>query len=332
MTSEGGNHKRPRIETGNGDSIARIRPRTWERILVASGVGFRVYRGLLAKRSEVFCDLFSVPQPRDSQLVFGCPVVHLSDTDVALRELLDVLMCGKRYILKNDVELDRLSYRIRLAHKYGIEDLLEESIRELKKLYPTTLSEWADLRRHYSPRAITAVNLARLTKTHTVWPSALYVCCQLDDHYLVDGTTHPDGTVERLDRDDLLRCITAKVDYTHLFTDAIHDLFLHLDSPSHKCYSKATCRLLFRCIRGEARSRSFAGMAGVLEPWDKLLDKYDRKKTSDIALASLCELCTTTLRAHTKSRITDTWADLPHDFGGDYDDWNEGGATSESDD
>ena len=32
-------------------------------ILIAESTGFRVYQGLLAKHSEVFRDMFSLPQP-----------------------------------------------------------------------------------------------------------------------------------------------------------------------------------------------------------------------------------------------------------------------------
>ncbi|KAH9910838.1 uncharacterized protein B0H18DRAFT_405977 [Fomitopsis serialis] len=198
---EGSSHKRLRLETD--DATAAAQPSENEEftrdqefwyedgnvILVAENVGFRVYRGFLAKRSEVLRDLFSVPQPLDGQRVCGCPIVHFSDNPIALRELLDVLLCGKRYMLENDAELDCLSYRIRLAQKYGIGDLLEESIWQLKKHYPTTFSEWTDVQRHYSPRAITAVNLARLTNTPSILPSASYVCCQLPNHDLLDGAS-----------------------------------------------------------------------------------------------------------------------------------------------
>jgi hypothetical protein len=42
---------------------------------------FRVYRGLLASRSTVFCDTFSIPQPPESERneIEGCPVVELHD-------------------------------------------------------------------------------------------------------------------------------------------------------------------------------------------------------------------------------------------------------------
>ncbi|EPT05797.1 hypothetical protein FOMPIDRAFT_1057394 [Fomitopsis schrenkii] len=99
-------------------------------VLIAQNIGFRVYRELLTLRSEVFRDLFGLPQPQseESQLVCGCPLIHVSDTSIAFKELLRSLLLGRRYVPDDDPELTCLSYRIRLAHKYGIEDLLEDSI------------------------------------------------------------------------------------------------------------------------------------------------------------------------------------------------------------
>ena len=77
-----------------------------------------------------------------------------------------------------DLELDRLSYRIRLAHKYDMKDLLQISVYQSKVLYPSVVFRWTDIENAhpYSTRAIAAVNLARLTETPFLLPSALYVC------------------------------------------------------------------------------------------------------------------------------------------------------------
>lgn len=50
-------------------------------ILVAENTGFRLYRGLLAKHSEVFRDMFQIPQPEAAaeNTFEGCPVIHLAD-------------------------------------------------------------------------------------------------------------------------------------------------------------------------------------------------------------------------------------------------------------
>ncbi|KAH9932341.1 uncharacterized protein B0H18DRAFT_1102473 [Fomitopsis serialis] len=133
---------------------------------------------------------------RDEEFWYEDGNVILVAQNVGFRVYRGFLAIRGKYMLENDAELDCLPYRIRLAQKYGIGDLLEEPIWQLKKLYPTTLSKWIDVQRHYSPRTTTAVNVARLTNTPSILPSASYVCCQLPNHDLLDGASHSDGTVE----------------------------------------------------------------------------------------------------------------------------------------
>lgn len=58
-------------------------------VLIAENTGFRVYRGLLARHSDIFRDMFSVPQPQTAaeDSFDGCPVVRMADDradDVAI--------------------------------------------------------------------------------------------------------------------------------------------------------------------------------------------------------------------------------------------------------
>lgn len=64
-------------------------------ILVAGGIEFRVYKGILAEHSTVFRDMFSFPQPPEAHPASGdppCPVVHVSDSPEDLRHVLRVYM------------------------------------------------------------------------------------------------------------------------------------------------------------------------------------------------------------------------------------------------
>lgn len=60
-------------------------------ILEAEGTQFRVHRGILAKHSTFFKDMFEVPQPSDEPTVEGCPVVRLTDTAHDVEHLLNAL-------------------------------------------------------------------------------------------------------------------------------------------------------------------------------------------------------------------------------------------------
>lgn len=68
-------------------------------VLIARDIEFRVYKGILAKHSPVFQDMFSLPPPpapetsRDTaEPIETCPVVHLSDSPEDFRHVLRVCM------------------------------------------------------------------------------------------------------------------------------------------------------------------------------------------------------------------------------------------------
>lgn len=48
-------------------------------VLAVENTLFRVHQTILANHSEVFADLFTIPQPEGEDMIDGCPVVHLYD-------------------------------------------------------------------------------------------------------------------------------------------------------------------------------------------------------------------------------------------------------------
>ena len=68
-------------------------------VVVAQNTAFRFHRSVLSVHSDVFRDLFSVPQPQLSdqeQSIEGCAVVHVSDTSYDFRELILAIYGGVR--------------------------------------------------------------------------------------------------------------------------------------------------------------------------------------------------------------------------------------------
>jgi hypothetical protein len=68
-----------------GSTVAVTRSDIWMEdgsvVLQAENTQFKVHRGLLARVSTIFSDVFSIPQPPEgNEVVEGCPLVHLQDT------------------------------------------------------------------------------------------------------------------------------------------------------------------------------------------------------------------------------------------------------------
>ena len=58
-------------------------------VLEAQGTYFRVYSGILVKRSPIFKNMFDFPQsPTDCEMYDGCPLVHMPDVVQDLRPFL----------------------------------------------------------------------------------------------------------------------------------------------------------------------------------------------------------------------------------------------------
>ena len=68
-------------------------------VVAANEIAFRVHKSILALRSEVFSDLFSLPgaDAATPETMDECPVVHVSDSPDDIRRLFLVLCCGKKY-------------------------------------------------------------------------------------------------------------------------------------------------------------------------------------------------------------------------------------------
>ena len=62
-------------------------------IIQAENTQYRIHRSLLSRHSNVFKDMFSLPQPAmdPSPLSEGCPVVFLSDKATDLEHVLSVI-------------------------------------------------------------------------------------------------------------------------------------------------------------------------------------------------------------------------------------------------
>ena len=63
-------------------------------VIIAGAAAFKVHRGQLERHSEVFNDLFSVPQPKEQDLIDGCAYVELQDCPLDVFYFLSALYDG----------------------------------------------------------------------------------------------------------------------------------------------------------------------------------------------------------------------------------------------
>ncbi|KAJ7494258.1 hypothetical protein B0H11DRAFT_2003874 [Mycena galericulata] len=110
-------------------------------VIQAGNSQFQVYRGVLAARSPVFQDMLSFPQPPDSELVEGCPLVRLTDSEMEVEVFLKALYLPEFFMpFPSPTTFDVAAGCLRLSHKYGVDYLRRRALVHLSSGYDTKLS------------------------------------------------------------------------------------------------------------------------------------------------------------------------------------------------
>jgi len=164
-------------------------------VLLVQDTAFRVHRGVLSHHSEVFRDLFAVPQPLNQERIDDCAVVRLHDDPKEVRYLLRVFYGGDCY-LTNDggqIEFCKVGALVKLAHKYHVEDLRKGGLKHSKTYFTDDFDVWNSGKifdssvRVADKDYIPTVNLARLVGASELLPLAFYFCCTLPTAELIRG-------------------------------------------------------------------------------------------------------------------------------------------------
>ncbi|TEB24230.1 hypothetical protein FA13DRAFT_1818078 [Coprinellus micaceus] len=296
-------------------------------VLQAGDKQFKVHRGVLAKHSPIFSDLFQIPHPHDEPTVDGCPIVELHDSPEDVEHVLKALY-GLGDYLNSDLNLhiSVVAAMIRLGRKYEIPHLSAESMRLLKREYPTTLEENDELDHHsYHNIRVTMpdrtrgpsdadetedeteddtdnfavilgiVKLAHECHIQSILP-ALYL--QLT-RFPLEDILRPDT---QLPLDVLWSCICGRDKLLNVWRDRTHAM-----GRSEKCFSKADCKMSIMSLLEDLKLPD-ADLASILQPWDTFAEVWDD------SLQSLCEECTQEAKElHEKDREA-TWTSLPELF------------------
>ncbi|KZT72000.1 hypothetical protein DAEQUDRAFT_744039 [Daedalea quercina L-15889] len=176
-------------------------------ILVARGIAFKVHRGQLQRHSEVFSDLFSMPQPRapDQVLIDGCEWVELYDSPTDVLHLLSALYDGLYISKPCSMKFEVIAGVLRLSSKYLIEHLRIRCVQWLRADWPSTLEGWdrreqqaTDDSKRYTPREwyphpIHIIHLARELALDDLLPSAFYDLSRYGPRKIASGATVPGG-------------------------------------------------------------------------------------------------------------------------------------------
>ncbi|GJE90370.1 hypothetical protein PsYK624_065010 [Phanerochaete sordida] len=226
-------------------------------LIADNRVAFRVHRSVITRKSNVFNDMFSFPQPPHAQNTSGCIVIHLPDSPEDLFYFLDAIYDARKYCFSMEKRPTWPAVRalLLLGEKYDAEDLREEAMLCLRRHYPKDVEEWDKLRKNGGSfilgkedvLAIEIANLARLERLPEFHLPALYDCCRLPEETLTLGALREDGAGERvrLDDDDVAACLEARKGLRSVLTTNVEDLF---EVTPCDIYDEFYCPSPHRCI------------------------------------------------------------------------------------
>ncbi|KAF9457883.1 hypothetical protein BDZ94DRAFT_1325912 [Collybia nuda] len=172
-------------------------------VIVAGDAAFKVHRGQLERHSEVFNDLFSVPQPEDAERLDGCLWVELYDRPSDVFYFLSALYDGLYFNTPRADDFAAIAGVLRLSTKYLVEVLRQRCLTRLSLDWPSTLAGW-DQREHeatdslgrYTPREscphpILLIELALDLDIPSVLPAAFYDLARYGPSKILAGAPLP---------------------------------------------------------------------------------------------------------------------------------------------
>ncbi|RDB24320.1 hypothetical protein Hypma_008443, partial [Hypsizygus marmoreus] len=165
-------------------------------VIVVEDTAFRIHQSILSRHSDVFADLFTVPQPRtDVQSIEGCPVVHLTDSVADFSDVVRALYEPFYFDrLPPNADLSTLisfvSGILRISTKYNLVLLRQKCIEVLQTKFPCTLEGCDALLasgyKYVSSTIVRAIPLARETNIPELLPWAFYISTNIATDAILD--------------------------------------------------------------------------------------------------------------------------------------------------
>ncbi|KAJ7490881.1 hypothetical protein FB451DRAFT_1221319 [Mycena latifolia] len=271
-------------------------------IIDTGNVLHRVSRSILAARSSVFKDMFSLPQPPDAETLQGCPVVRLQDSPDDILVFLRAIFDAEFFMpYPAPTTFNAVAGILRLSNKYEVPYLRRRALVHLSSVYPTKLSDLdvstqtdapAWKRRSWKTSVsihVTAIVLAREVNAPWIIPYAFYRLGNVSEAKIIQKalcSTLPEGWSATLTSCDILR-------------------FLYYPSTAIEgCTSREACT--------SARLRAFTYLK---EPLAQLTDPLFIWEPEDWAEFKICSACSTSLKQTHQEARQAFWDKLPEMYG-----------------
>ncbi|KAI1787711.1 hypothetical protein LXA43DRAFT_1097993 [Ganoderma leucocontextum] len=321
-------NKRQRMDADEGpqDNTVAKDPEVWlsdgNIVFISQNTVFRVHMSVLSLHSEVFRDLFLLPMhlPLEAHKRHSRAVLP-SSCLIRPKIFVNFSSC---YYRENDetisVPCNVLCSLIRMGHKYAIHKVLNDALSRLKKYYTSDLGAWADEQRRTRYVAVgdadhlLAIEVAYLTNTLSILPTAFLEMCSLIERHIVTLSTCEAQcglTAERV-----VQALNGKVALTANVTTRL--LAMHSAVPVPRCQNQGHCTMIAQEVRRTVYARvgslQLRNMFGHV--WHPLYTYFWGS-----FVARLCPSCKNASVAVDEEMRQKAWTGLPGSFGLSVDGW-----------
>ncbi|KAJ6497138.1 hypothetical protein C8R47DRAFT_1041832 [Mycena vitilis] len=250
-------------------------------VVQAEDYQFCLLKSFLTRKSSVFQDTFSIPQPEESERINGCPVVRIYDSAVDAVHFFSALFDPETFLPPPaPTTFEKVAAVLRLSTKYDVEYLRKRALTHLSSAYPTSLAQWREgalplatfpvLRSD----ALATINLAREVDCRWVLPTAFYDYCKFTGPAEIFRGTTQDGLLLSLPAPDTPLCLEARETQREASKDLEHFLTAPLEkcvpnpSPSANGKEQGCLGSRFVWLRYLQRLRQDGVWLDPTEPWE----------------------------------------------------------------
>ncbi|KAG8977767.1 hypothetical protein FRB90_008703 [Tulasnella sp. 427] len=278
-------------------------------VLLVEDYVFRLFRSVLARRSEVLKDLFASLQPQTSSspiTLDGLSIIVLRDSTTDFAAFLDFVHPPPSPPSWETVPRWRALFgALRVARKYGVDDVEIQALKGLEGVLPTT-AETFERSTVYATlsAAVEVVNMSRELEGETTrrfLPLAFYRLATLSAQNVAAASTM--GVLCRLSKDDLVRI--------HVGRAALQEaLFSQAGAMLPDMNPRA-----WRCPSGRRCPSGSGGGGGGKRSWATLvqfpLEELRLRIRSRASSGEYCDDCDELLRDRLKQLQTMIYANIP---------------------